>query len=104
MGMGNLRYTVTFYPQACLVHVNLAPLVVTLVHKDGDGETPNFGYTLGMIPELTLALEPLRQQVRARGGWRDIFYSERSVTSAVDVYTQIKRPLTTHSFESYVLC
>eukprot|EP00904_Undaria_pinnatifida_P005890 jgi/Undpi1/2430/HiC_scaffold_13.g05811.m1 len=63
MGMGNLRYTVTFYPQACLVHVNLAPLVVTLVHKDGDGETPNFGYTLDMIPELTTALEPLRLQV-----------------------------------------
>ena len=66
MGMGNLRYTVTFYPQACLVHVNLAPLVVTLVHKDGDGETPNFGYTLDMIPELTTALEPLRLQVRGR--------------------------------------
>ena len=69
--MGNLRYTVTFYPQACLVHVNLAPLVVTLVHKDGDGETPNFGYTLDMIQELTSALEPLRQQARAGAESRD---------------------------------
>lgn len=66
MGMGNLRYTVTFYPQACLVHVNLAPLVVTLVHKDGDaaGNAPNFGDSLAMIPEITSALEPLRLQAR----------------------------------------
>lgn len=64
MGIGGLRYTVTFYPQACLVHVNLAPLVVTLVHRDGDGMNPNYGKTLDMIPELTEALEPLREQVR----------------------------------------
>lgn len=65
MGMGNLRYTVTFYPQACLVHVNLAPLVVTLVHKDGQGESEklNFGDALDLIPELSRALEPLRIQV-----------------------------------------
>ncbi|CAM9311115.1 unnamed protein product [Sphacelaria rigidula] len=63
MGIGGLRYTVTFYPQACLVHVNLAPLVVTLVHRDGDGMNPNYGKTLDMIPELTEALEPLREQV-----------------------------------------
>lgn len=64
--MGGLRYTVTFYPQACLVHVNLAPLVVTLVHKDGDDISPNFGYTLTMIPDITSALEPLRLQVNIR--------------------------------------
>lgn len=64
MGMGNLRYTVTFYPNTCLVHVNLAPLVVTLVHKDGGDETPNFGYTLDMVPDITSALEPLRLEVK----------------------------------------
>ena len=68
MGMGNLQYTVTFYPQACLVHINLAPLVVTLVHKDGQptaghGE-PNFGDSLAMVPEISEALEPLRRQAR----------------------------------------
>lgn len=66
MGMGNLKYTVTFYPQACLVHVNLAPIVVTLVHKDGQGDSDklNFGDALNLIPELTRALAPLRDQVR----------------------------------------
>ncbi len=64
--MGNLKYTVTFYPQACLVHVNLAPIVVTLVHKDGQGDSDklNFGDALNLIPELTRALDPLREQVR----------------------------------------
>lgn len=66
MGMGNLRYTVTFYPGSCLVHVNLAPLVVTLVHKDAQGESVNFNYgdALDLIPELTNALEPLQEHVR----------------------------------------
>ena len=66
MGMGNLRYTVTFYPGSCLVHVNLAPLVVTLVHKDAQGDSDNFNYgdALDLIPELTIALEPLREHVR----------------------------------------
>ncbi|CAN0484676.1 unnamed protein product, partial [Hapterophycus canaliculatus] len=65
MGMGNLRYTVTFYPNTCLVHVNLAPLVVTLVHKDGQdgGDKLNFGDSLDLIPDLAEALEPLRVQV-----------------------------------------
>lgn len=64
--MGNLRYTVTFYPGSCLVHVNLAPLVVTLVHRDAQGDSDNFNYgdALDLIPELTSALEPLRQHVR----------------------------------------
>lgn len=63
--MGNLRYTVTFYPNTCLVHVNLAPLVVTLVHKDGQdsGDKLNFGDSLDLIPDLAEALEPLRVQV-----------------------------------------
>lgn len=68
MGMGNLQYTVTFYPQACLVHINLAPLVVTLVHKDGQSTAghgePNFGDSLAMVPEISEALEPLRRQAR----------------------------------------
>lgn len=70
MGMGNLRYTVTFYPQACLVHVNLAPLVVTLVHQDGQDDSRdklNFGDALDLIPEMSDALEPLRKQVREEG-------------------------------------
>lgn len=68
--MGNLRYTVTFYPGSCLVHVNLAPLVVTLVHKDAQGESHHFNYgdALDLIPELTRALEPLREHVSSRSG------------------------------------
>lgn len=66
MGIGGLRYTVTFYPNSCLVHVNLAPLVVTLVHPDGDGHNPNFGESLDMIPDITAALEPLRAEVGPR--------------------------------------
>lgn len=66
MGIGGLRYTVTFYPNSCLVHVNLAPLVVTLVHQDGDGANPNFGESLDMIPDITAALEPLRLEVSFR--------------------------------------
>ncbi|CAM9181675.1 unnamed protein product [Ascophyllum nodosum] len=69
MGMGNLQYTVTFYPQACLVHINLTPLVVTLVHKDGQAAAghgePNYGDSLAMIPEISQALEPLRKQVES---------------------------------------
>lgn len=66
MGMGNLRYTVTFYPGSCLVHVNLSPLVVTLVHRDAQGQSDNFNYgdALDLIPELTRALQPLRAHVR----------------------------------------
>ncbi|CAM9282234.1 unnamed protein product [Ectocarpus sp. 12 AP-2014] len=73
MGMGNLRYTVTFYPQACLVHVNLAPLVVTLVHQDGQDDSRdklNFGDALDLIPEMSDALEPLRKQV-LRACWEE---------------------------------
>lgn len=81
MGVGGLRYTVTFYPRACLVHVNLAPLVVTFVHSDGDGTSPNFGESLDMIPDITAALEPLRAQVRgalSRYVWRvRVIHSER---------------------------
>jgi len=68
MGMGNLKYTVTFYPQACLVHVNLNPIVVTLVHKDGQGDSDkhNFGDAVNLIPELQEALEPLQKEVRQK--------------------------------------
>lgn len=88
MGMGNLRYTVTFYPQACLVHVNLAPLVVTLVHKDGQGDSEklNFGDALDLIPELSRALEPLRIQV----GYINHLYSRISLGSP----TNTSPPLT----------
>ncbi len=59
MGMGKMRRMTSFHGSLTLVHVNIAPLIMTFVH----GPSSNCGMTLDLVPMLERALEPIRAQV-----------------------------------------
>ncbi len=50
---------ISFHGSLTLVHVNIAPLIVTFVH----GPSSNCGTTLDLVPMFEHALEPIRAQV-----------------------------------------
>ncbi len=59
MGMGKMHRMTSFHGSLTLVHVNIAPLIMTFVH----GPSSNCGMTLDLVPTLERALEPIRAQV-----------------------------------------
>jgi len=59
LGMGKSSHTTAFYDKAVVVHVSVAPLVLTLL---ADSEA-NVGLLLDAVPRLSAAVEPMVQAV-----------------------------------------
>lgn len=55
MELGAVRSVTAFYQNMMLIHVNISPLVLTLIAKPG----ANAGALLAMVPSLNESLEPI---------------------------------------------
>jgi hypothetical protein len=56
--LGKVRSTTAFFGTSILVHVSLAPLVVSLIARDD----VNLGMVDALVPKLQAALAPIQKE------------------------------------------